>query len=902
MSKLMLIDAVHPEETRVALVADGRVDDFDFEAAGKRQLRGNIYLAKVTRVEPSLQAAFVEYGGNRHGFLAFSEIHPDYYQLPQEDREALLREEAELAAAEAEDDEVDDPSEIEAEDDEDTDAENEAETEEDNEASEDNDETEADADKDEKAASEPRHRRKRAHPSRRYKIQEVIRRRQVMLIQVVKEERGNKGAALTTYLSLAGRYCVLMPNTPRGGGISRKISHSSDRKRLKTITKNLDVPQGMGLIVRTAGAKRTKTDIKRDFDYLQKLWDSIREKTLTSMAPTLVNEEGGLVHRAMRDLYDKDVDEVLIQGEPAYREAKDLARLLMPSQARKVKQWKDPSPLFVAKRVEEQLDSIFSPVVKLKSGGYLVINQTEALVAVDVNSGKSTRGRNIEQTATQTNLEAAEEACRQMRLRDLAGLVVIDFIDMDENKNNRAVEKKMKECLALDRARVHNGRISQFGLMEISRQRRRTGVLESSSTACGSCNGTGRQRSIESAALQLLRAIEARASGGGLLSLDVEAPGDVALYLLNNKRDAFIAIEEEAGLGISISSSEAMLPGDFKIDTKKDPSVKRRRKPKPLIEGDPDDEAFAAEIAAQDGEEEEEEALKEEGRRKRGRGRGRKSAEDGAESETSEASEDDGDDDEDSESGRKRRRRGRRGGRRRRRDFEDSDTAKAAAEATAAALALPAVDSKPATGKDAPPEDGGAYLDGLTMMMDEVLDEGLTDIAPLRNRDNAENGEEEEDRPKRRRRRGRRGGKRRDAEGEANAQETSSEEAVEETANASDESGEQTDSEDKPKRRRRRGGRGRKKTEETSETPDVEAEASQNDEGEAAAEVEMPKSEKPKRKPRSRKKATKDEPAKSETVTAEPPAKEPAVAVVSEAVETTTAEPKKRGWWSRKRG
>ena len=902
MSKLMLIDAVHPEETRVALVADGRVDDFDFEAAGKRQLRGNIYLAKVTRVEPSLQAAFVEYGGNRHGFLAFSEIHPDYYQLPQEDREALLREEAELAAAEAEDDEVDDPSEIDAEDDEDIEVENEAEAEaeEDDEASEDNDETEAGADKDEKAASEPRHRRKRAHPSRRYKIQEVIRRRQVMLIQVVKEERGNKGAALTTYLSLAGRYCVLMPNTPRGGGISRKISHSSDRKRLKTITKNLDVPQGMGLIVRTAGAKRTKTDIKRDFDYLQKLWDSIREKTLTSMAPTLVNEEGGLVHRAMRDLYDKDVDEVLIQGQPAYREAKDLARLLMPSQARKVKQWKDPSPLFVAKRVEEQLDSIFSPVVKLKSGGYLVINQTEALVAVDVNSGKSTRGRNIEQTATQTNLEAAEEACRQMRLRDLAGLVVIDFIDMDENKNNRAVEKKMKECLALDRARVHNGRISQFGLMEISRQRRRTGVLESSSTACGSCNGTGRQRSIESAALQLLRAIEARASGGGLLSLDVEAPGDVALYLLNNKRDAFIAIEEEAGLGISISSSEAMLPGDFKIDAKKDPSVKRRRKPKPLIEGDPDDEAFAAEIAAQDGEEEEEEALKEEGRRKRGRGRGRKSAEDGAEGETSEASEDDGD--EDSESGRKRRRRGRRGGRRRRRDFEDSDTAKAAAEATAAALALPAVDSKPATGKDAPPEDGGAYLDGLTMMMDEVLDEGLTDIAPLRNRDNAENGDEEEDRPKRRRRRGRRGGKRRDAEGEANAQETSSEEAVEETGDTSNESGEQAASEDKPKRRRRRGGRGRKKAEETSETPDVEAEASPNNADEAAAEAETPKSEKPKRKPRSRKKTTKDEPAQSETVTAEPPAKEPAVAAVSEAVETKSAEPKKRGWWSRKRG
>ncbi|MEM1088571.1 MAG: Rne/Rng family ribonuclease, partial [Pseudomonadota bacterium] len=455
MSKLMLIDAVHPEETRVALATDGRVDDFDFEAEGKQQLRGNIYLAKVTRVEPSLQAAFIEYGGNRHGFLAFSEIHPDYYQLPQEDREALLREEAEAAAAAAEedDDEVDLVEDGDETDDDDALVDAEAE-----EAAETEDASEAgDDETDGSEATERKKTPRRTHPSRRYKIQEVIRRRQVMLVQVVKEERGNKGAALTTYLSLAGRYCVLMPNTPRGGGISRKISSAADRRRLKTITKSLDVPQGMGLIVRTAGAKRTKTDIKRDFEYLQKLWDKIRDLTLNSIAPTLINEEGNLVHRAMRDLYDKDINEVLVQGPDAYREAKDLAKLLMPSQAKKVKQWKDQSPLFVAKDVESQLDSIFSPVVQLKSGGYLVINQTEALVAIDVNSGKATRGRNIEQTATNTNIEAAEEACRQMRLRDLAGLIVIDFIDMEENKNIRQVEKKLKDCLKLDRARVQHG-------------------------------------------------------------------------------------------------------------------------------------------------------------------------------------------------------------------------------------------------------------------------------------------------------------------------------------------------------------------------------------------------------------------------------------------------------------
>ncbi|MEO0981850.1 MAG: ribonuclease E/G [Pseudomonadota bacterium] len=726
MSKSMLIDAVHPEETRVALVTDGRVDDFDFEAAGKKQLRGNIYLAKITRVEPSLQAAFVEYGGNRHGFLAFNEIHPDYYQLPKEDREAILREEAERVAAE---EASDDPEDADGDDEED-------------------DGETADADSEDDARPRPR----RASFSRRYKIQEVVRRNQILLVQVVKEERGNKGAALTTYLSLAGRYCVLMPNTPRGGGISRKISNATDRKRLRAIMTELDVPAGMGLIVRTAGAKRTKTEIKRDFEYLLKLWDNIRDLTLKSIAPCLVNEEGGLVHRAMRDLYDKDVEEVLVQGEPAYREAKDLAKLLMPSHARKVKLWKDPGPLFVENRIEDQLNSIFSPVVQLKSGGYLVINQTEALVAIDVNSGKSTRERNIEQTALRTNLEAAEEACRQMRLRDLAGLVVIDFIDMDESKNNRAVEKKLKECLKLDRARVQHGRISGFGLMEISRQRRRAGVLDASSDPCPACNGTGRRRSIPSAALQLLRGIEARAAGGGLKSLTANAPGDVAIYLFNNKRDAVTRIEEEAGLAISIRSSDDLLPGDFAIEAEKDPNAKPRARRKPLIEGDPDDgdlpvDEEETETTSQAGEAGEEDAGGRRRRRRGGRGRRRREEadtstelevidaeetgdEETVDAETSEATDEDGED-----APKKRRRRGRRGGRRRRRsegdeaiaaeadaatDAEAQDDAPAAAEETVAAE--PAAPPPPLKAAASAPEDGGAYLDGLTLSADDMLD------------------------------------------------------------------------------------------------------------------------------------------------------------------------------------
>ena len=800
MSKLMLIDAAHPEETRVAIVNNGQVDDFDFETTGNEQLRGNIYLAKVTRVEPSLQAAFVEYGGNRHGFLAFSEIHPDYYQLPAEDREALLREAAEEAAAAIEDDDDEDgEASADAENGDDSDDsdldEDESSAEDDSDSDDEADEASSDGDENENGDNDgkkkkpakasgrrPARKSSRTSISKRYKIQEVIRRRQVMLVQVVKEERGSKGAALTTYLSLAGRYSVLMPNTPRGGGISRKIVNSSDRKRLKSVVSELDVPDGMGLIVRTAGAKRTKAEIKRDYEYLSKLWETIVEKTLTSEAPMLINAEGGLVHRAMRDMFDKEIEEVLVQGEDAYREAKDLAKLIMPSQAKKVQQWKEEEPLFVSEAVEEQLDSIYSPVVQLKSGGYLVINQTEALVAIDVNSGKATRERNIEQTAVRTNLEAAEEACRQMRLRDLAGLIVIDFIDMDENKNNRAVEKKLKECLKVDRARVQHGRISQFGLMEISRQRRRQGVLQATSDPCPSCNGTGRRRSIPSAALQLIRAIEARAATGGLKSISVKAPTDVALYILNNKREALIEIERIAGFAVSIHSSEEMLPGDFTIDAERDQNAKPKKrkqprslqkpsKPAPSDEDDEsieDDETSDSETEA-DGEDGEEKKSRRKRRRRGGRRRNKGDRETGMEvvDEDSpivalddESSDDDGADDEDGdeneassdESGeapRKRRRRGRRGGRRRRRN--NSDLAEGA------------------EGQDeSVPSDGGAYLDGLAAsapdMLDdqppapieasepEVMPESVAEEAVAEVKTEGETADEEKPKPKRARR------------------------------------------------------------------------------------------------------------------------------------------------------
>ncbi len=540
-NKKMLIDASHPEETRVVVIKDDKIEEFDYESAARKQLKGNIYLAKVTRVEPSLQAAFVDYGGNRHGFLAFSEIHPDYYQIPVADREALLREEKDESAAE-EDENGHEPQP----------------------ASEDNGEETVDAVGAEDALEEVPERRPRRR-QRQYKIQEVIKRRQVMLVQVVKEERGNKGAALTTYLSLAGRYCVLMPNTARGGGISRKITDPKDRKRLKKIAQEIQVPEGMGLIIRTAGAQRTKAEIKRDFDYLLRLWESIRELTLKSTAPALIYEEGNLIKRAIRDLYSKDVSEILVEGEEAYREARAFMKMMMPSHARNVKLYKEPVPLFAKYKVDQQLDSLFSPIAPLPSGGYLVINQTEALVSIDINSGKATKEHSIEDTALKTNLEAAEEIARQLRLRDLAGLIVIDFIDMEEKKNNRAVERKLKEALKNDRARIQVGRISHFGLLEMSRQRLRQGMLENATRPCPHCYGTGLIRSVSSSALSVLRGIEEALTTNKHPALLVKCNPDVAFYILNEKRDHLTGLENQYGVSIYIEPDRDIAPAAFEL-------------------------------------------------------------------------------------------------------------------------------------------------------------------------------------------------------------------------------------------------------------------------------------------------------------------------------------------------
>ena len=571
MSKKMLIDASHPEETRVVIVNGTRIEELDFESAQKRQLRGNLYLARVTRVEPSLQAAFVEYGGNRHGFLAFSEIHPDYYQIPYEDRMALLEaEEAENLADEEAEDEDDEP-ETEAEESDDSDeseASDEDEGEDDDSDNDDDIEVDTDEDEDEDVVQEQEKtadtRRKRTQ-RRRYKIQEVIKRGQILLIQVVKEERGNKGAAMTTYLSLAGRYCVLMPNTPRGGGISRKIANGSDRKRLKSVMSELSVPSGMGVIVRTAGAKRTKAEIKRDYDYLCRLWETIRKTTLKSIAPALIHEEGNLVKRSIRDLYNKDIDEVLVQGDEAYKTAKAFIKMLMPSHAKNVKAYKDAIPLFLRYQVESQIEDSLDAVVQLKSGGYLVIHPTEALVSIDINSGRSTRERNVERTALKTNLEAADEIARQMRLRDLAGLIVIDFIDMDENRNNRAVEKRMRDALSRDRARVQAGRISQFGLMEISRQRRRRSLLEGSTKSCPHCQGVGRERTVESSALHALRVVEETGARGKAKRVNLKVAPDVATYLFNHKREELAEIESEFGVFTEIEPTPSLIRPSYDL-------------------------------------------------------------------------------------------------------------------------------------------------------------------------------------------------------------------------------------------------------------------------------------------------------------------------------------------------
>ena len=626
MPKKMLIDAAHAEETRVVVVDGNRVEEFDFESETRRQLAGNIYLAKVTRVEPSLQAAFVDYGGNRHGFLAFSEIHPDYYQIPIADREALMEEERAYAEALREQEEnaqaekkrsrvktrskdsksadfiekqdlnegdasqllendvpgsaedqngssgnldKDDSENIreihpdlEADSDNITAAEETTDIGQDDSSEDSLDEiesvSEADDPLDLVIASKPR--------PRRYKIQEVIKVRQILLVQVVKEERGNKGAALTTYLSLAGRYCVLMPNTARGGGISRKITNAVDRKKLKEIAGGIEVPSGAGLIVRTAGAKRTKTEIKRDYEYLQRLWEQIRELTLKSIAPTKIYEEGDLVKRSIRDLYNRDIDEVLVEGEAGYKIAKDFMRMIMPSHSKNVKHYNDPLPLFSRYQVETYLTSMFNPVVQLKSGGYLVIGVTEALVAIDVNSGRATKEGSIEDTALKTNLEAAEEVSRQLRLRDLAGLIVIDFIDMEDRRNNSAVERKLKDKLKTDRARIQVGRISGFGLLEMSRQRLRPGMIEATTQNCPHCHGTGLIRSEENLALSIIRQIEDEGVRGRSREVVVNCPVSVANFIVNQKRDHITNIEARFSLFVRINADTALVSPEYSIE------------------------------------------------------------------------------------------------------------------------------------------------------------------------------------------------------------------------------------------------------------------------------------------------------------------------------------------------
>ena len=710
MTKRLLIEATHPEETRVVVVDGKRLEEFDYETASKRQLKGNIYLAKVTRVEPSLQAAFVDYGGNRHGFLAFSEIHPDYYQIPVADREALL---AEQAAMDIDNDEFEDavPSrsdappveilppadaqdgglggehqdetpaeapdiEASADDGEDEggdegaddggEAVAEAITAEPDMASEDDDlQSQAlrvssprlegpvidDADEEPEIAEvaesggetlgeapaeiaapsaggdgdisempaeggavreAPRPpvvvetvggdeteemRPRRARHVRRYKIQEVIKRRQIMLVQVTKEERGNKGAALTTYLSLAGRYCVLMPNTARGGGISRKINSVTDRKRLKSILGEMEIPDGMAVIVRTAGQERNKTELKRDYEYLLRLWDEIRELTLQSRAPALIYEEANLVKRAIRDMYSRDVEEILVEGDESYKNAKNFMRMLMPSHAKRVQLFEDPAQhLFQKFQVEGQIDAIHNPVVQLRSGGYIVINTTEALVAIDVNSGRSTRERNIEETALRTNLEAAEEVARQLRLRDLAGLIVIDFIDMEESRNNAAVERKLKEALRNDRARIQVGRISPFGLLELSRQRLRPSLFEASMVTCRHCRGTGYVRSTESTALYILRAIEDEGLKQRSTAVTVTVPTPVALYILNNKRAALAEIETRHHMRITIAADDSLVPPEHRMERSKTPLPVPEAKVAVLLPEMPADEEIVDEI------------------------------------------------------------------------------------------------------------------------------------------------------------------------------------------------------------------------------------------------------------------------------------------------------------------
>jgi ribonuclease E len=794
MAEKMLIDASHAEETRVVVVRGNRIEEFDFESEHKKQIRGNIYLAKVTRVEPSLQAAFVDYGGNRHGFLAFAEIHPDYYQIPLADRQALLRQEAEEARRDDDIEHVETGTDLGPDSEEETvetAAENVVEVIDTDEPVETVDTAVAAEEKPKAKAKRPRRTKKAAaaeaeaadgeessggemaamvdtdsisedtrggrrnsdddddddghheekeviesvgaedameevpdrqvnrRPRKQYRIQEVIKRRQILLVQVAKEERGNKGAALTTYLSLAGRYSVLMPNTARGGGISRKITNLPDRKRLKEIARALDVPQGMGVILRTAGANRTKVEVKRDFEYLMRLWENVRTLTLSSTAPCLVYEEGSLIKRSIRDLYNKDISEIIVAGEEGYKEAKGFMKMLMPSHAKVVQPYRDVHPIFSRSGIEAQLDRMLVPQVTLKSGGYIIINQTEALVAIDVNSGRSTREHSIEDTALQTNLEAAEEVARQLRLRDLAGLVVVDFIDMEEKRNNRSVEKRLKDHLKNDRARIQVGRISHFGLLEMSRQRIRASVLESTMQVCSHCNGTGHVRSQSSVALHVLRGVEEYLLKNTTHNITVRTTPDIALYLLNHKRGTIIDYEERFGVQIIIEADVHVGAQHFAID--RGEAVENPVKIDQIIQFEPeidedddivieedieDDEELVADAKPERTERAERserapaEQSDEQGNRKRKRRRrrrgGRPGGEQGAEAAagSDDASDEDGDEDEaedvaaqangedaqdaglseEERQKRKRRRRGKRGGRRNRPDEAEGES------------------------------------------------------------------------------------------------------------------------------------------------------------------------------------------------------------------------------------
>ena len=731
MTTRMLIDARHPEETRVAVLKGNRIDEFDFESAEHKQIKGNIYLAKVTRVEPSLQAAFVDFGGNRHGFLAFSEIHPDYYQIPKEDREALLAEEAAhaeeeaalRAIAEGEEDFVGDDElgesladdlagtshDLHDDDDDEFGGVMEVDTsEKDDVATIEDGHVDGAFDHDNEEAAEGedngdsrrrgRGRRRQAGSGnrghakeadelrakrmalrRRYKIQDVIQRRQVLLVQVVKEERGNKGAALTTYLSLAGRYCVLMPNSSHGGGISRKINSGADRKRLKGIIAEMDLPKSMGCIVRTAGLQRTKTEIKRDFDYLARLWDEIRERTLGSVAPALIHSDSDLIKRAIRDIYNREIEDVVVEGEHGYRAARDFMKLLMPSHAKRVKQYADPVPLFQRYGAEDQLTAMYDPEVQLKSGGYIVINPTEALVSIDINSGRSTKEHGIEATALNTNLEAAREIARQLRLRDMAGLVVIDFIDMEYNSNIRKVEKAMKDALKDDRARIQVGRISSFGLMEMSRQRLRTGVLEATTRSCPHCDGVGLVRTASSAGLSALRLIEEEAAKGRGSVISLFASTEAAVYLLNAKRADLAEIEHRYAVRVEVLPEGENEGAKMRVGSSGPrPEFVPRFEPLALEEDDDDLIEDEEEIESEERSSEDSEEERDKPRRKRRRRGGRDRDRDETpraenDDETADAGDDEGDSEgeedddrtaaertEDGEAPRKRRRRGRR--------------------------------------------------------------------------------------------------------------------------------------------------------------------------------------------------------------------------------------------------